>query len=373
MKKFPGCHTGFNFSVCVSNEGNVYTFGANDSGQLGREANQRDPIPRKVSALPVIREVSCGYAFTICLDEFENLWGFGSNNTEQLAVITLKHFEPIQIPNISGVKSICCGSSHTLCIKNDSDSSLWSFGDNLAGQLFLSQKSGPEPQKTSFSNVINVAAGFSSSFCQLMNGEIYCCGENSHGQLGTGNNKHQKLPILIPNLPPNIISMECGGYYTLLLDDNGNVYGTGYNCYGELGLGVNESRNSFSRSSLLPAIKSIHCGYHHSICIDEYGEVWIFGYNIYGQLGVGMNIGNGSKSPQKLSDIKYIRSVSHGFGHHTILKQDGIVYVFGNNDNGQLGLSPETTTKLSKPVPMKEEFYDIVMDVFVSTAKSARK
>ena len=84
------------------------------------------------------------------------------------------------------------------------------------------------PQKTSFSNISKISTGSYHSLFQNTKGEIFACGNNRAGQCGLGHfGSPQLTPILIPNLPSNIVHFICGSRHNLFLDSEGNVFSVG--------------------------------------------------------------------------------------------------------------------------------------------------
>lgn len=67
-------------------------------------------------------------------------------------------------------------------------------------------------------------------------GNIFMTGSNEYGELGV--NKPEKIatPLLV-NFSHKVKQIECGVFYTLLLTAKGQVYGMGNNKYGQLGIG----------------------------------------------------------------------------------------------------------------------------------------
>ena len=133
---FMTCCSGFNHTVTVSDNGKVYSFGLNRSGQLGL-SKQADNIsvPRHISSLPKIKMVSCGYYFTICVDYEGYMWSFGNNMGGQLGTGNLRNvIHPQKILELPPVQSVACGAHHTLILTKEGN--IWSCGgiymDNYA-------------------------------------------------------------------------------------------------------------------------------------------------------------------------------------------------------------------------------------------------
>jgi alpha-tubulin suppressor-like RCC1 family protein len=89
----------------------------------------------RILKLPQGKSVVAGYHQTIALDFDDNVWTFGNNIFGQLG---LGHTTNVLIPTkIVGFKfkSVSTGYRHTAAL--DFDNNAWVFGDNNSGQLGL--------------------------------------------------------------------------------------------------------------------------------------------------------------------------------------------------------------------------------------------
>jgi alpha-tubulin suppressor-like RCC1 family protein len=92
----------------------------------------------------------------------------------------------------------------------------------------------------------------------------------------------------------DIIAISAGNYHVLALDKYGNVWAWGYNNEGQLGDGslaespipvrVEKIRAGYG---YLTNIIYIDAGFDYSTAIDSFGNFWVWGYNNNGQLGLG--------------------------------------------------------------------------------------
>ena len=109
------------------------------------------------------------------------------------------------------------------------------------------------------------------------------------GQLGINDYFHRNTPSYVPSI--NIIQISAGGYFSLLLNNNGNVLSFGENTVnyitfnklknGQLGLG-NNSASTIPYTTIIPNtnnIIQISAGGHHSLLLDSFGNVFSFGWN----------------------------------------------------------------------------------------------
>ena len=88
-----------------------------------------------------------------------------------------------------------------------------------------------------------VKATFSSSssmhlFILVEDGRLFAMGSNSCGQLGLNDLETRKQPTLVEiSLPSAITKVACGRFHSILLLANGEIWGSGLNKNGQLGLG----------------------------------------------------------------------------------------------------------------------------------------
>ena len=368
------CASGSYHTVTLSDDGTAHSFGTNEEGQLGLGHNDIS-IPTPIPNLPKINLVSCGQYFTVCVDYEGFIWSFGKNNAGQLGTGNTTNFNvPQKLQNIPPVVSVSCGYDHTLIITNDSN--LWSCGSNIFGQLCLgNRESQMKPQKTSFSNISKVSAGWNHSLFQNDNdqGEIFSCGYNEYGQCGLGHFYYSQItPSLIPNLPPFIVQFGCGGLHSLFLDSEGNVLSVGKNDCGQLGLGHNTVKNKLNKIPNIPPIKTISCMSASCYLIDFEGNLWSFGNNSYGQLGHGDT--TDKNTPKMINTLKDIQQISYGScSEHFLAKNSqNQIFVSGKNDRGQLGTETSLISVLI-PEEINSQYSTIWRDEFHTRAKSARK
>jgi hypothetical protein len=185
------------------------------------------------------------------------------------------------------------------------------------------------------------------------NNEVYGCGDNTYGQLGnsTASNQQTRLtPMDLSTIPSErkVIKSATGVYFTLVLLDDGTVYGCGNNGVGQLGDGTTGGPNNeqltltpmdLSMISLGRKVINIACGSIHTIILLDDGTVYGCGDNEYGQLGDG-NSGFGNYSDTLVQMILYGEkaiNIACGSAHTIVLLNNGYVYACGNNQFGQLG------------------------------------
>src|SRR5436853_483783 len=219
---------GGNHSIILNNDGQIYTFGHNNKGQLG----------------------------------------LGDN---------IKRNIPTLMPNIRNLIAITTGRFHSMILNERGQ--IYTFGHNGYGQLGLgddTSKHNPNRNTPTLirhiSNIIAITAGGLHSMILNERGQIYTFGDNGCGQLGLGDNasKHntnRNTPTLIPNIS-NIIAITAGGLHSMILNERGQIYTFGANNYGQLGLGDNDSQHTPTIINDISNIIAILAGRLHSMILN---------------------------------------------------------------------------------------------------------
>ena len=123
-------------NLFLDSEGNVFSVGNNEFGQLGLGHNRNQNELNKIPNIPPIKIIS--YVGTSCylVDIKGNLWTFGLNDQGQLG-----HDDEtdINIPKIvntlNDIQQISCGSSGSHFFAKNSQHQIFVTGNNYCGQL----------------------------------------------------------------------------------------------------------------------------------------------------------------------------------------------------------------------------------------------
>ena len=187
-----------------------------------------------------------------------------------------------------------------------------------------------------------------------------------------GNFNHPQIaPSLILNVPENIVQFVCGGFHSLFLNSEGNVFSVGSNEEGHLGLGHNLDQNVLNKIPDIPPIKKISCVGSSCYLIDFEGNLWTFGDNGFGQLGHGDT--QNKNIPEIIPTLKDIQQISCGCcGSHFLAKNSqNQIFATGYNFFGQLATGDHRS--VSTPKEINPQYSTIWKDEFYTRAKSARK
>lgn len=153
-----------------------------------------------------------------------------------------------------------------------------------------------------------------------------------------------------PRVPTSIIAIDCGHGYSIVLEIGGRVWAIGMNREGQLGDGTATNRASFVKVAGLESIIAVSTSLKHSLAVDDQGSVWAWGSNGNGQLG-NIKVEGISRTPVPVADLSGVAMVSAGSYHSLAVREDGTVWSWGLNEDGQLG--DGTTSNRDYPVQVK--------------------
>ncbi|KAF1534900.1 X-linked retinitis pigmentosa GTPase regulator, partial [Eudyptula minor] len=212
------------------------------------------------------------------------------------------------------------------------------------------------PSKFWFKNdkPVHISCGDEHTAIVTGNGKLYMFGSNNWGQLGLGSKNTVSKPTCVKALKPEKTKLAvCGRNHTLVYTEKGNVYAAGGNSEGQLGLGDTEERTTFHLIRFFTnqhKIKQLAAGSYTSAAVTEDGQLFVWGDNSEGQIGLADEAC--VSVPCQVDVGKPVSSVSCGYYHSALITGDGELYTFGEPENGKLGLLPEQLKNNRVPQPV---------------------
>lgn len=325
----------------------AYAMGWGQWGQngVGPDFAQDISEPRLLAEVPGnLSSVACGWSHTIM--QLENggqdtVLQFGSSlgTHEEYDV-----FSPTPLSALPRVKiaNVACGSFHSTALT--ADGLILTWGSNAHGQLGHGDKvDTKEPRRVeNIPAVEHVCCGANFTGAVDEAGRVYTWGSNMYGQLGHNDTNERLEPTVIADLiGTDVKGAAAGDYHMFAMTENG-LYAWGLNGCGQLGVGGEEvhSRPTLVDSLRGSSVQMIACGAAHSIAIVNNineGVVYVWGSNACGQLGLDTQLQEAFPTPVTQPRLPAMVSVACGSMHTMLLTADGEVWCAGFNQHGQLG------------------------------------
>lgn len=351
---------GESHSLVADQDGTVWAFGHNSYGQLGDNSTSSSSTPVRVHKsatagdhLDDIHRVAAGQYYSLGLDTSGKVhaWGVGwdgrlgigtGGGIHDYAKTVIRGDDPAY-PDLDGINDISAGFEMAMAVEANalaepgSQGRVWVWGENSNKQLAQGNTTSSLTRaETMMLDAVNeltdawdVAAGLDHTVVVRwkdgdaeLQGSVWTCGLQANGRLGNGDTSWSDIEyptrVLKEDLTPleGVAQVDTWSRHTLAVDINGNVWSWGYNHYGQLGHG-NYSQSAYAKRVLDPT----GTGYLEDIIMVDAGGA--------GVLGTSM-----------------------------ALASDGTIYVWGRNDDGQLGAGNGTPSSISLPIIQTDNYID---------------
>ncbi|XP_059675378.1 serine/threonine-protein kinase Nek9 isoform X1 [Gavia stellata] len=258
------CAGNTHFAV-VTVEKELYTWvnmqgGTKLHGQLGHGDRASYRQPKHVEKLQgkAIRQVSCGDDFTVCITDEGQMYAFGSDYYGCIGVDKAygsEVLEPLQLDFFltNPVEQVSCGDNHVAVLTRNREVYTWGCGEY--GRLGLdSEEDHYTPQKVDVPktlNIVSVHCGCDGTFLLTQTGKVLACGLNEFNKLGLNqctsgiinHDTYCEVPYatsltLAKQLSfYKIRTISPGKTHTASIDERGRLLTFGSNKCGQLGVG----------------------------------------------------------------------------------------------------------------------------------------
>ena len=348
--KVEPCRNGspYNFTVGLTIDGRLFSWGKNSGGQLGI-GNQTDKnIPTQVGKNNDWKTFAIGASNVIAIKSDGTLWTWGSYETLGNNSQYTNAKEPIQIGLENDWKELGAGDFHVFAIKNNG--TLWATGRNGSGQI----GDGTKTNKATFIQIgtdtdwKQVSGGNVFTVAVKEDGSLWTWGEGGSGQCGNGRWSGTLIPTQIGS-DKNWKMVSAGKDHVIALKKDGTLWAWGNNGNGQLGIGSTKEKNVPTAVGTNNDWNQISAGLNHNTAVKLDGSLWVWGRNFYGALGLGYDgyqLGY-SNIPLKNGTSLDWKEVFNGAFNSAAINNDGSLYLWGNNSDGQIGNGTYTDYQLT--------------------------
>lgn len=326
--------------LAVKKDGTVYAWGENDGGQLGDGTENNHTDPRLVPGIRDVAAVEAVSRSSLALKKDGTVWVWG--HRAGAGGWSSEH-APVQVPGVSQITAISSSGNHSLAVK--ADGTVWGWGVNYDGELGdgLKDAKWATVQVPSIQSVKAVAAGEAFSLALKLDGTVWGWGSNARGQLGDGTTAGRYTPMPVTGLD-QVTSIFTYGSTSFAIRTDGTTWAWGDGEFFSSLLAPGTPEADFYPSPVqltgLPNTTAIAFGYYHRMSLRQDGTVWGWGTNTEGQLGDGTYTSR--DTPVQVTGLDHVKKVSVGLASNMALKSDGTVWAWGLNSAGVFGQGDTT-------------------------------
>ncbi|XP_044292245.1 serine/threonine-protein kinase Nek9 isoform X2 [Varanus komodoensis] len=310
------CAGNTHFAV-VTVEKELYTWvnmqgGTKLHGQLGHGDRASYRQPKHVEKLQgkAIRQVSCGDDFTVCITDEGQVFAFGSDYYGCIGVSKAFGSEVLEPEQLfffhnNPVEQVSCGDNHVAVLTRNREVYTWGCGEY--GRLGLdSEEDHSLPQKVEIqktSNIVSVQCGSDGTFLLTQTGKVLACGLNEFNKLGLNqctsgiinHDAYQEIPYatsftLAKKLSfYKIRTIAPGKTHTAAIDERGRLLTFGSNKCGQLGVGDYKKRlgiNLLGGPLGGKQVIRVSCGDEFTIAATDDNHIFAWGNGGNGRLAM---------------------------------------------------------------------------------------
>ena len=253
-------------AFAIKTNGTLWSWGENSAGHLGIGNTQAQTLPVQVGTDTDWKQVAAGVSSVLALKTDGSLWGWGLNMNGELFGYEGRQSSPVRLGSETDWEKVLVIEFRAYAVKKDG--TLWAWGDNSRNLLGFNTPT--EEESTSEGNPVEVVTEpqitkptqvtavegevLAVSGCEntlsVATGtdgiieKVWMFGSNADGALGDGKglgNGNKDIPFATVPVNPSLksslkfTSMSSGQNYTMMLTDDGDIWGWGCNRGGQLG------------------------------------------------------------------------------------------------------------------------------------------
>jgi alpha-tubulin suppressor-like RCC1 family protein len=193
-----------------------------------------------------------------------------------------------------------------------------------------------------------LSVGYAHTVAITSSGVAWSWGRNSQGQLGIGSSSYGTSRLSPVSVVGGLTFTQVTAGYNFCcgIANTGVAYSWGYQTSGRLGDGGSGYTAVVSPKSVVGGLtwSQVSAGTQHCLGLRTNGVAYGWGTNTKAELGDG-TLSNRSSPVSVLGGITNWSQLSAGKEHSLGATSAGILYAWGNNDNGQMGTGNLTSSR----------------------------
>lgn len=253
----------------------LWARGDNGSGQLGLGEIKHFEDFTKVPLDFLVNSVYNFGEYTMLINKYGQVYLCGKNEIISSDKSVFNRFTLLE--DVESVTDIVSNGYSTIFVCYD-------------GTIYECERFGPKFVHLKFDyKIIKASCDYYHAVLLDDVGNIYLKGNNKHGQLGISSDINKLSDFQIHNLGTKIVDIACGFLHTMLVDKQGYIWCAGSNDRGQLGCGPSNNMDFknvpvFQQIITGPRAKTISCCDDYTMVIDQNGDVWATGSNRHNRI-----------------------------------------------------------------------------------------
>ena len=233
---------GDSHALALDASGNVWAWGDDSRGQLGRGSVLSSTVPTLIPGLSNIVQVSAsGAGASLAVDQSGNVWAWGNNYHGQLGDGSgINRSTPVRLTGIEDVQTVSGGDVTSMALKRDGSVWAWGGGQLGNGPWLETGQLTPIPVP-GLAGVVEISSAHYHTLARKFDGSVLGWGQAWGSVLGSSNPdpsySSTDTPVVMPNLGP-MQGISAGMQLSALLGSDGLLYMGGANGVGQLGDGT---------------------------------------------------------------------------------------------------------------------------------------
>ena len=366
---------------CVlTGESTPYCFGDNTNGKLGTSDTSDKSAPTAVTMTNVGSHEAfltiSGHGDTFCgSTSMGRIYCWGANDQGQVGIGATSASgitSPLAIDTTdigdTFFKDTCVGANFGMGLTIDGK--IYTWGDDTYGTIgdaagVTANAYRPTAVATTNGPYRDITCNALHACAINQSGKIYCWGEGANGRLGTGSTTDQYVPTVVDDSgiagEKTWIDVAAGETMTCAVNSEGKGYCWGAGADGRLGAGAGTSTDqttpvAWDETGLAGGearFVQLTAGADFTCAKTAKGVVYCFGLNTNGRLGVGDTTLRWFPTSISRTNLDAASEgpITQVFGFHEsacALTSKNVAFCWGENSNGELG--DNSTTQRTSPV-----------------------